>query len=324
MTHPASTRSFQRFSLGVLVFTLGVILWGAFVRATGSGAGCGDHWPVCNGQVVPREPTVQTLIEYTHRLTSGVVMLLAVALSVWAMRAHAKGHPVRKAANWALFFMMTEALVGAGIVLLQYVADNASVGRAVWMGVHLVNTFLLVGAQTLVVWFSKGRASLAFRGQGWVGVLVGVCVAGMMLLGVSGAVAALGDTLFPSETLAEGLAQHANDQAHLFVRRRIYHPIIAVLMGAALVYVGRWMSRLRPSPEVKQSAMLLTGLYVLQLGAGLVNVVLLAPVWLQLVHLLLADFVWMTVVRLCAAGLSKDAPRAERVSEPVPTHASAA
>jgi len=322
MTHAASSRRFQAFSVGVLVFTLGVILWGAFVRATGSGAGCGDHWPHCNGEVVPREPTVQTLIEYTHRLTSGLVMILAVALCVWALRAHAKGHPVRKAASWALFFMLTEALVGAGIVLLKYVADNASLGRAVWMGVHLVNTFLLVGAQTLVIRFARGRAPLTFRGQGWVGVLVGTSVAGMLLLGVSGAVAALGDTLFPSETLMEGLRQDVSDTAHVFIRRRILHPVLAVSLGALLVLIGRWMARLRPSVEVKRAALIISILYSVQLMAGLVNVVLLAPVWLQLVHLLLADFVWMAVVSLCAAGLAADAPRAEPVVETVSTHAS--
>ncbi|QSQ11406.1 COX15/CtaA family protein [Myxococcus landrumensis] len=322
MNHAASSRRFQVFSVGVLVFTLGVILWGAFVRATGSGAGCGDHWPVCNGEVVPREPTIQTMIEYTHRVTSGLVMMLAVALCVWALRAHAKGHPVRKAASWALFFMLTEALVGAGIVLLKYVADNASMGRAVWMGVHLVNTFLLVGAQTLVVWFSRGHAPLTFRGQGWVGALVGVSIAGMLLLGVSGAIAALGDTLFPSETLMEGLRQDVSDTAHVLVRRRVLHPVLAICMGALLVFMGRWMAKLRPSADVKRAATVITGLYVAQLAVGVVNVVLLAPVWLQLVHLLMADFVWMAVVSLCAAGLASDAPRAEPVAATAPTHAS--
>ncbi|TQF15245.1 heme A synthase, partial [Myxococcus llanfairpwllgwyngyllgogerychwyrndrobwllllantysiliogogogochensis] len=154
------------------------------------------------------------------------------------------------------------------------------------------------------------------------GVLVGTSVAGMLLLGVSGAVAALGDTLFPSETLMEGLRQDVSDTAHVFIRRRILHPVLAVSMGALLVLIGRWMARLRPSAEVKRAALAISILYSVQLMAGLVNVVLLAPVWLQLVHLLLADFVWMAVVSLCAAGLAADAPRAEPVVETVSTHAS--
>ncbi|RKG88302.1 COX15/CtaA family protein [Corallococcus terminator] len=311
MTHPAASRRFQWFSQGVLVYTLGVILWGAFVRATGSGAGCGDHWPVCNGEVVPRAPTLQTLIEYTHRLTSGLATLLAVALYVWARRAVPKGHPARHAAGWALFFMLTEGLVGAGIVLLKYVAQNASLWRAVWMGVHLTNTFLLVGAQTLVVWAAAGRARMVLKGQGTVAVMLGLAVAGMGVLGVSGAVAALGDTLFPATSLADGLRQDMSETAHVLLRLRVLHPVFAVGLGALLVLVGRWVTRLRPSPEVKRASMLLTGMYIAQLCVGIINLVLLAPVAMQLIHLLLADCVWMCVVRLCAAGLAEDAPRFE-------------
>ncbi|MFP2933894.1 COX15/CtaA family protein [Pyxidicoccus sp. 3LG] len=318
MNHAASSRRFQVFSLGVLAYTLGVILWGAFVRATGSGAGCGDHWPVCNGEMVPRAPTLQTLIEYTHRLTSGLALVLAVALCVWGVRAHVKGHPARRAAGWALFFMVTEALVGAGIVLLKYVADNASVGRAVWMGVHLVNTFLLVGAQSLVVWFSRGHAPLRLRGQGAVAVLLGTSVAGLLLLGVSGAVAALGDTLFPAESLAHGFQQDMSETAHVLIRLRVWHPVLAVGTGALLVVVSRWVARLRPSAEVRRASTAIIIIYAAQLCAGLVNLVLLAPVWMQLVHLLLADFVWMALLSLCAAGLAADAPRAEALPENAP------
>ncbi|QDE94910.1 COX15/CtaA family protein [Myxococcus xanthus] len=317
MTHAASSRRFQAFSLGVLAFTLVVILWGAFVRATGSGAGCGDHWPVCNGEVIPRAPSVQTLIEYTHRLTSGLAMILAVALYVWARKGHAKGHPVRSAAAWALFFMMTEALVGAGIVLLKYVADNASVGRALWMGVHLVNTFLLVGAQTLVIWFSRGRAPLSLRGQGLPGALLGLSILGLLVLGVSGAIAALGDTLFPSTSLVEGLRQDISETAHILIKLRVLHPLLAVSVGAFLVLASRWVARVRPSEDVRRAASAITVLYAVQLGAGVTNLLLLAPVWMQLVHLLLADFVWMAVVVLCAAGLAADAPRV--VTEASPT-----
>ncbi len=316
MTHAASSRRFQVFSLGVLAYTLGVILWGAFVRATGSGAGCGAHWPVCNGEVVPRAPTVATIIEYTHRLTSGLAMVLAVAMCVWGVRAHVKGHPARRAAVWALVFMVTEALVGAGIVLLKYVADDASVGRALWMGVHLVNTFLLVGAQTLVVWFSRGRAPLALRGQGLVGLLLGTSVVGLLLLGVSGAVAALGDTLFPAESLAHGLSQDMSETAHGLVRLRVLHPVLAVGLGALVMLLSRWVARLRPSAEVRRASTAIVIVYAAQLCAGVVNLVLLAPVWMQLVHLLLADLVWMALVRLCAAGLASDAPRTVPVPQP--------
>ncbi len=316
MTFPASSHRFQRFSFAVLAYTLAVVLWGAFVRATGSGAGCGDHWPQCNGVVIPREPTLATLIEYTHRVTSGLALVLAVALCLWALRAHPRGHPVRRASVLALVFMLTEAAIGAGLVLFQYVAHNPSLGRAFWMAAHLINTFLLIGAQALTVRGARGHAPLVLRGQGATGVLVGAGVAGMMLLGVSGAIAALGDTLFPASSLAEGLRQDLSDTAHVFVRLRVLHPLLAVGVGAMLVALGSLLARLRPSPEVKRGATQLGALYAAQLAAGLINLVLLAPVWMQLVHLLLADLVWIALVRLSAAALARDAPRAEPRPQP--------
>ncbi|WP_224363570.1 COX15/CtaA family protein [Hyalangium versicolor] len=311
MTYPASSRRFQVFSYAVLAYTLAVVLWGAFVRATGSGAGCGEHWPQCNGVVIPRAPTVATLIEYTHRVTSGLATILAVALCVWGLRAHAKGHPVRRAAVFQLVFMLTEGAVGAGLVLLQYVAHNPSIARAFWMAVHLINTFLLIGAQALTAWFAGGRARLVLRGQGLTGALVATGLSALTLLGVTGAIAALGDTLFPATSLTEGLQQDMSETAHILLRLRVLHPLVAIGVGALVVTVGSLLARLRPTAEVKRGATVLGILYVVQLTAGVLNLVLLAPVWMQLVHLFLADLVWISLIRLCAAGLAEDAPRAE-------------
>jgi len=319
MTHPASTRRFQIFSYAVLAYTLAVVLWGAFVRATGSGAGCGEHWPKCNGDVIPRAPTVATIIEYTHRLTSGLALILAVALCVWGLRAHVKGHPVRRAATLQLVFMLTEAAVGAGLVLFQYVAHNQSIGRAFWMAAHLLNTFLLIGAQALTVWFAGGRSRMVLRGQGLAGALVLLGATALTLLGITGAIAALGDTLFPATSLAEGFQQDVSETAHVLLRLRVIHPLLAIAVGALVVVVASVVARLRPSAEVKRGAVLLGVLYALQLAAGVINLVLLAPVWMQLVHLLLADLVWISLVRLSAAGLADDAPRAELRPSPADT-----
>ncbi|MFN7132188.1 MAG: COX15/CtaA family protein, partial [Myxococcales bacterium] len=166
--------SFRRFSLLVVLFNLGVILWGAYVRATGSGAGCGDHWPMCNGVVVPRAPSAQTVIEFTHRATSGLALLLVVALLVWAFRAFGRGHPVRTGAVLSMLLMLSEAAVGAGIVLYRLVAGDTSHARAVVMSVHLVNTFLLLAALTLTAWWAHGRPALRLQGQGPVrGIVLG-------------------------------------------------------------------------------------------------------------------------------------------------------
>ncbi|HYO53384.1 COX15/CtaA family protein [Archangium sp.] len=309
MSSSVSSRAYRVFSWFSLVYTLAVVLWGAFVRATGSGAGCGDHWPVCNGEVVPRAPSVQTLIEYTHRLTSGLALMLVVVLCVWGLRTHAKGHPVRKAAVFSLVFMLTEAAVGAGLVLFKMVAGNESLARAWWMAAHLINTFLLVGAMTLTCWWAGGRERLMLRRQGLTGWLVAGSLVGLLVLGVSGAIAALGDTLFPASSLAEGLRQDVSPTAHVLLRLRVLHPVLAALVGALVVFSAAMVARLRPSAAVRRAAMQLGVLYALQLVAGLVNLVLLAPVWMQLVHLLLADVVWIVLVRLSAAGLALGAPR---------------
>src|SRR5215210_7414001 len=187
---------FAAYAWFVTALTLAVILWGAFVRASKSGDGCGAHWPLCNGSVVPDPQSAKTLVEFAHRATSGVAFLLVVGLCVWAFRAFKRGHAVRAAAAASGLFIVTESLIGAGLVLLRLVADNASVARAFYLSIHLVNTFLLVAALALTAWFAargvaeRPRLFEFFRGR------VGAALLGSLALGVSGAVAALGATLF--------------------------------------------------------------------------------------------------------------------------------
>ena len=296
MTHLA------RFAWGVLLYNLGVIAWGAYVRATRSGAGCGAHWPLCNGEVLPQSPSAEMLVEFTHRVSSGLALLAVVALLVWVWRAVPRGAPARRAAAWAMFFMLTEAGVGAALVLFRLVADNASMARALFMSVHLANTFLLVACLALTAYalsadpdagVEKRRAPLARH-------LVGATA--LMLAGISGAVAALGDTLYPAGSLAEALAADLSPTSHLMIRLRIFHPGIAI--GAAVIAI---LSGLRGAYEGRGTARRL-GLAValiacVQVLAGFVNLLLLAPVWMQIVHLLIADALWIAFVLLGAASL---------------------
>lgn len=292
------------FAWGVLGYNLAVILWGAYVRASGSGAGCGSHWPLCNGEVIPRAPQLETLIELSHRLTSGVALLLVLALGVWAWRAFPKGHRVRRGAALSIFFILTEALVGAGLVLFELVADNASMARALFMSVHLANTFILVAMLTLTAWWASGGAALRLKGQGALGLLFAVALGAMLVLGVSGAVTALGDTLFPAGSLAEGVRQDFSPTAHLLIRLRILHPLIAVAVSVYLVVVAVIAGLQRPGSWTRRFAVSIIALLVIQLGAGLLNVALLAPIWLQLLHLLLADLCWIALVLLTANSLA--------------------
>lgn len=292
------------YAWGVLAFNLAVILWGAYVRATGSGAGCGSHWPLCNGQVIPRAPRIETVIEFSHRLSSGLAFLLVVGLVVWAYRAYPKKHHVRLGAGFSMLFMITEALVGAGLVLFELVAGNTSMARAMVMAVHLMNTFLLLGALTLTAWWVSGGKPFRLKGQGVAGWLLGIGFVAMLILGASGGVTALGDTLFPARSLAEGLQQKFSPTAHILVRLRLFHPLIAVGVGIYLILAAAICYRMRPAALTQHLARLLGGLYLVQLVAGALNVVLLAPVWMQLVHLLLSDGVWIVLVILASSVLT--------------------
>lgn len=296
---------FVVFAWSTLAYNLLVVLWGAFVRASGSGAGCGSHWPLCNGQVVPLDAHTATLIEFTHRVTSGIALLLVVAMFVWSRRAFARGHAARLGAALALAFMISEALVGAGLVLLGLVADNSSVARAVVLGIHLVNTFFLLAFITLSAWWGAGHPRASLRGGGGVAALILVGVLGTLVVGVAGAITALGDTLFPVATLAQGVRQDLSATAHFLIRLRVVHPLLAIGLGLYLLVLSGVVRWRRPGATTHRLAGLLILLFFLQLGVGTLNVVLMAPLWMQLVHLLMADAVWLVLVLLGAAALAE-------------------
>lgn len=303
-------RRFARFAWGVLAFNVLVVLWGAFVRATGSGAGCGSHWPLCNGEVLPRGARIETLIEFSHRTTSGIALILVVALAVWALRVFARGHHVRKAALASLVLMLVEALVGAGLVLLELVAHNVSVARAYWMAGHLINTFLLLGALALTAWWGGDRPPMRLRGQGALTPTLVIAAVGVLILGASGGITALGDTL----TLGAGISPDDSPLVATLVELRVSHPLLALGVGVLLALAAWTARRARPGDILTYRLTTLLGaLYGLQLLAGTVNVALKAPVAIQLTHLLISDLIWITLVVLAAAALARpaEAPAAD-------------
>ncbi len=296
-------RRFVTFAWGVLAYNILVILWGAFVRATGSGAGCGSHWPLCNGELVPRTETMETLVEFSHRITSGIAILAVVALLVWAFRAYPRRHRVRRAAIASMIFMIIEALIGAGLVLLELVAYNVSIARAYWMAGHLINTFFLLAALTLTAWWAAGHAGLRLRKQGALPWLLGLALVPMLVLGASGGITALGDTL----VLGGGVTPEESPVVAQLVSLRIYHPLIAFLVGGALALAAIPAVRRNPVGTTRTLALLLGALYVLQLLLGALNVALKAPVWLQLVHLFMSNLIWISLVLLAAEALADEA-----------------
>jgi heme a synthase len=291
---PRSPDRFRFFAWSVLGYNLAVILWGALVRATGSGAGCGGHWPLCNGDVLPEISRSATAIEFTHRVMSGVALMAVVALFGWAWKVLPRGHPARRWAAWSLVFIGSEALLGAALVLLGHVASNESVGRVYSLAAHLVNTFLLLACLALTAWRSTDDpVSAARRKRQW---RLTMALAAVILVAVAGAITALGDTLFPSRSLAQGVADDFAATANFLIRLRIVHPILAVLAGVYLAILAAPEYRARRAPGLGALSGWLLALVAAEIMAGGVSVLLGAPVWMQLIHLLAADLVWITLV----------------------------
>jgi heme A synthase len=297
----------------VLAYNLLVVAWGAFVRATGSGAGCGAHWPLCNGEVVPRPKSLETVIELSHRVTSGISVLFVAALYVAARRALPRGHLARRASLAALLFSLGEALIGGVLVLLELVAHEKSIKRAFSSMLHLGNTFFLLAALVLAAWFLRGPApsrvpaapresvgllSIAEEGRTLVRLAAFVATGSLFAVGVTGAIAALGDTLFPAASLREGLAQDLSPASHIFLRLRAIHPLLAVASAATVLSSVALFRAVRPAPRVLALSRVFAATFLAQVGLGLLNLLLLAPVWMQLVHLLVADLVWISLVLL--------------------------
>jgi len=303
LNHSSRAAHFTVYAWLVLIFNVLVILWGAVVRATGSGAGCGDHWPLCNGHVIPPEPAVATFTEFFHRLTSGLALILVVVMLFAARRAFPPGHRARRFAIAACAFIVIESAIGAFIVLQSLTGLNDSVLRAVVIAVHQANTLLLLGAITLTAWAATNKAHSSMRSPQWPHLrTVLICgVIGLVTLSATGAVTALGDTLFPANSFAEGWQAKFSPTAHFLVQLRVVHPLIAGLMGLYIVAAAWLVQRHTNDALVRYLASTLTALFFAQCALGALGVVLLAPVWMQLAHLLLADGVWITFVLLAAS-----------------------
>lgn len=310
-----AARRFGTYAWSTLFFTFAVILWGAFVRISFSGDGCGNHWPLCNGEVFPTSANVNTWIEFSHRLSTGVLGFLVAGLVVWAFRAFPRGSSVRKASLVVLFFLIVEAMVGMGLVKFGWVARDASAERAVVQSVHLANTFMLIAAMGLCALWATGTPRPSFKGQGAMGWALAIALISMVAIGVSGAVTALGDTLYP---LASGHASLAdiNDPAkHFLVRLRVVHPILALVVGLVLTLVAGLAWQLRPSEGTRRAAMWVVTLFTVQMGLGFLNVWLKAPLVMQMLHLLVADATWIATVALVAASVATGVERVEFVAQ---------
>ncbi len=291
---PAS-RTPKRFAWAVVWYNVLVILWGALVRATGSGAGCGNHWPLCNGQVIPVSPTIHTIIEFTHRQMVTGLTFAVIAMVVWIFRSTQRGSAARVFSVLSIILMVNEGFIGAMLVKLGYVTDNQSVGRVVLLSIHLSNTLLMTAALTITAVMLGTRQPWAtLRARGLDRTLSVVGLIATLIVGVSGSLAALGDTLFPASSLSASFAQDLSASSPWLLRLRGIHPLSALVATAFVLWL------LARAAREGRSTKWVLGFLVLQIVLGFLDVVLLAPIWLQVAHLLGADLFWVALVVLCS------------------------
>jgi cytochrome c oxidase assembly protein subunit 15 len=297
-----------RYAWGVVGYNILVVLWGAVVRATGSGAGCGDNWPLCNGDFFPHHPRLATVIEFAHRSMTGVATALVVGLVVWTFYGTNRGARARRAAVASISFLVTEALLGAVLVLGGYVQNNISTARVVMQAIHFTNTLLLLASLALTAWWLadgfRDSASQAIRkvaGPAW------LALAATIVMGATGALAALADTLFPSPSVSAGFAADFAASSPLLIRMRWMHPAAAAVGACCVVWlVVRMRSRL---------GRIVAALLGLQFALGIADVLLLSPTWMQVVHLLGADLYWIALVCLAAEAIWGQASQAAKARQ---------
>ncbi|HXR38903.1 MAG TPA: COX15/CtaA family protein [Terracidiphilus sp.] len=291
----------RRFAWGVLAYFIAVILWGTLVRATGSGAGCGAHWPLCNGTVMQHSPRVDTVIEFTHRITSGLSLISVVALLAWTFAGTVRGHLARAAAVASVVFTLLEAVLGALLVKLGYTAQSQSPLRPVFLALHLANTLLLLAALTLTAHLlsrRKGFLRGSVRLVAPFGAVAAVFV--VMVVGITGSLAALGDTLFPASSLGLALALDFSATSGWLVRWRWMHPTVAFFASIFLIWLLVRAAQHRAHWDNRRLSALVLLLLAVVYTLGVLDVVLLAPLWLQVAHLLAADTLWASLVVLTA------------------------
>lgn len=291
MTRP----QYKKFAFGLLIYTLLVILWGAWVRISHSGDGCGDTWPLCHGQLIPEAERGKTWVEFGHRLTSGIYGLVVIYFWWVARKLYPAGHFARKMAWATLIFMITEALLGAKLVLFGLVTTNDTPYRAFVMALHQINSFMLTGSVALVhasaelneALRAPSRLDRRYRLFPWIIVIVGI----------TGAWASLSNSLFPTDNLWEGLMADFNADSHFLIRLRGLHPLLAIVGGGGLALYF-WIKGQTSEVLILQRRSLQMSLtLVAGILFGIATLLLHAPVWMKIVHLALAHCIWVVLLQ---------------------------
>ncbi len=303
---------FAKYAWFVLAWNILVILWGVFLRASKSGDGCGQHWLTCNGEVFPSAPALKTIIEFSHRITSSLDGLLLIVLLVWAFvvwRRQRSAESVRilRMAVGSFVFVVIEGLLGAGLVLTGNTAENLTPERPFWMAAHLVNTLILLVFLTLTARNASGgkAINLGVAGKYKAAILLGF--GAILVVGITGSIAALSHMIFPSGTIAEGMAKDFSPTSNILLRLRLLHPITAILTSVFLIFLTGWLTKESGKDKlVVRWSNIISILVLAQIAFGSLTLLTLAPIVMQLGHLLFVDAIWISYVMFAASFHSLD------------------
>jgi cytochrome c oxidase assembly protein subunit 15 len=317
MPERAEMSAFAKYAWFALAYNVLVIVWGVFLRASKSGDGCGQFWLTCNGELIPSAPQFKTIIEFSHRMTTAVDGFVMLILLGWAVRRWYSARTVQNrqilfAAIGSMFFVITEAAVGAGLVLTGNTAEAVTDTRPLWAIGHLVNTFILLTFLTLTAWFATGERRVEFRAGAKVWLLISVAVVGLLLVGSSGALAALSNMLFPSQSIAEGIAKDFSPASNLILRLRLSHPVLSIMTSVYILFIAGWLKASVPGDaNTAWWSKVVSILLMVQVAFGGATLLSMGPIVMQLGHLLLADMLWISFVLLVAnflAGRARSMP----------------
>lgn len=295
---------YKQISRVLIFYTLIVIVWGAWVRISHSGDGCGDTWPLCNGQIIPEAEQNKTWVEFSHRITSGLFGIFILAMWWRARSLFPKQHAARFWASMSLIFTISEALLGAKLVLFGLVGSNDTPFRALVMSLHLINSLLLVGSLTLqwdashpISWKSRTTKLWNLPSLSNYRITTSM-IAIFMMIGITGAIAALSTTLFPSESLIEGLKQDFSQGSHFLIRLRVLHPIMAVFLGGGLILILHLLKQMTDKTEIEfqNRTRYLQSALVFAILMGSMTLLKLSPTYMKVIHLISVHTAWIFLV----------------------------
>jgi len=270
-----------------LVLSVLSILAGAFVRATGSGDGCGATWPTCKGRIIPSLSDTSEIIEFSHRGISGILLIVTLYIFVNSRKLE-KGSIARRVANYLTFFVLFEALIGAVIVIFEWVGLNSSLPRIVAVPIHLVNTFGLLASY--VILFKILENKLDSIKNLWDRNFIIISIL-FLLTGATGSITALADVLYPSASFIEGFLDDFDRTSEVLTRLRIFHPVVSTILSIALYIESKQLQK-----RFDINTNFLKFLIFAAVFLGVANVLSNIVLFLSIFHLALADLLWITYI----------------------------